>query len=251
MANVTKGNYVLAGVGGLLLIAASFTRALPIAIFVAFAPLFALVDRRSNGFDAVVGAWIAIFLGAAAWHQFQSGTSTGLVLQGVMVALVLAAFHFARRPLGERFGVLSLILFWMAGEYLVLKLIPSKPYFFLADAVYEKTDWLRWSTATGYLGASCWILLANMFFYFTFLRKGFQPRYLVFLLIVILAPILYSYISSSSYLPRLDMILLYMDDSSANGSEYAASGEWIARTAAWTSVLVLLSAVVKRNTKKS
>ncbi len=249
MEKERRRQYLLAAIGGGLLVLTSFTRSFPIAIFGALAPLFALVDRRSYGPPAAAMAWAMCVLGAISWYHIQSGTAFPLLIQTVMVASVLGLYYFARKPLGQRFGVFTLALFWMAGEYLVLKIAPTEQYFFLADTLYEKTNWLDWTSMTGYLGASCWILLSNMFVYFSFLREGLQPKYVLLLLIVILGPIFYSYISSDAYLPRLDMISLYNDADS--GADYATSGEWVARTAAWTSVLVVLSAFVKSKTQKS
>lgn len=190
-----ENRFVLVGVAGVLLIAAFFTRAFPVLIFVALAPLFALAGQN-------------------------------------------------------RFRSLALIFFWLALEYLELKFFPDKHVMFLADAVYEKTEWLRWTNSTGYLGASLWILLANLFLYLGLLQNGLRVPYLVVFLIVILGPIFYSYTLQSDYVARLNMILLYMDDPAPTTGGYNERGEWIPRTAAWISVLILISAIVTNNIRK-
>jgi hypothetical protein len=145
---------------------------------------------------------------------------------------------------------LALVFFWLAFEYLELKFFPDKGVFFLADAVYSKTEWLRWTNSTGYLGASLWILLANYFLYLALLRNGLRVAYLVVFLIVIVGPILYSYTLQSDYVARLNMLLLYMGDPAPTAGDYNERGEWIPRTAAWLSVLILLSTIVKNNIRK-
>ncbi|HZY77981.1 MAG TPA: hypothetical protein VFE50_00565 [Cyclobacteriaceae bacterium] len=183
------------------------------------------------------------------------------ILLAISIVLLIAAFLTKSFPiiifaalaplfaLTGKVNKLSLIFFWLALEYLELKFFADKHVFFLADAVYEKTEWLRWTNWTGYLGASLWILLANYFLYLGLLQNGLRVPYLVVFLIVIVGPILYSYTLQSDYVARLNMLLLYMNGPTSTEG-YNARGEWIPRTAAWISVLILISAVVRNNIRK-
>jgi len=139
----------------------------------------------------------------------------------------------------RRLGKLPLILFWLAIEYLF-----HTP--FLGEIFLSKPEWIRWATFTGYSGVSLWILLANLFLYLGLFQKW---PYTVVFVIVIVGPILYSYTLQSDYVARLTMLLLYMNDPSPTEG-YNARGEWIPRTAAWISVLILASVIVKANIRK-
>jgi hypothetical protein len=132
----------------------------------------------------------------------------------------------------KQLGKLPLILFWLAIEYLMLK-FAGENGFFLADAVSSKPGWLRWTIYTGYTGASLWILVVNLCVYLALFRKW---QYAAILVIVIVGPILYSYSLPPD--PGLRM------------EPHQGNGEWIPRTAAWISVLILLSAFTKEFIRK-
>lgn len=126
----------------------------------------------------------------------------------------------------KRLGKLPLILFWLMIEYLALSVNGDLS---LSNAFAEKNEWVRWTKYTGFSGASLWVLLANLFLYFGLFRKW---PYTVVFVIVIVGPIFYSYTLPSETVTETE------------------NGEWVARTAAWISVLVLLSAVVKELIRK-
>jgi hypothetical protein len=123
------------------------------------------------------------------------------------------------------FSPLALILFWLAIEYVAFLLGYN---FFLGNLLID-TGWTRWSHYTGVGGISLWILISCLFLYLALFRKW---PYTVVFAIVIVGPILYSYTLPSEPVAE------------------PGNGEWVARTAAWVSVLVLLSAVIKVLTRK-
>jgi hypothetical protein len=119
----------------------------------------------------------------------------------------------------RRLGVVPLILFWLAAEYLT--------GYYIGSLLHSST-WTRWSVYTGFGGISLWILTSSFLLYLALFRKW---QYTIPLVIVIVGPILYSYTLQSSA-----------------GTE--VHDEWIGRTAAWISVLVLISFTVKEFTRK-
>ncbi len=251
MAKESKTNpWVLFIISVVLLVVGSFTRAFPVFIFAAFAPLFAIADHanETNFWNKLEVIGVALAIGIFAWFGIDAGQLVPALLLAIVYTLVFGAYTFARNALGARFGKLPLILFWLATEYILLKIVAGKQLFFLADVVYAKPEWLRWTSATGYLGGSLWILTANLCLYHGVFQSGLRWPWLVAFLIVFVGPILYSYIGHSEYVARLDMQRLYTND--GGPPEYRKSGEWISRSAAWISVLILLSALIKENIKK-
>jgi len=235
MAKENKGHkinpYLLLAIATVLLSAAALMRSFPVLVFAGIAPLFAITDHanENNFWNKLELIGVSLMITLLVWYELDFGMTVPVLLEAILITFAFGAYTFSRRSLGARLGKLPLILFWLAIEYVMLKFFADKRVFFLADVVYGKTDWLRWTNSTGYLGASLWIL--------------------VIFLIVILGPILYSYTLQSDYVARLNMLLLYMNDpTTAEG--YNARGEWIPRTAAWISVLILLSAFVKDNIRK-
>ena len=123
----------------------------------------------------------------------------------------------------QRLGIVRFILLWLAIEYVAFL---SGKNFFLG-AILADTEWTRWSQYTGVAGISLWLLISGWFLYLGLFRKW---QYTLVFVIVIVAPILYSYT-----LPTVTI---------------EPENEWVARTAAWISVLILLSTVVKEFTRK-
>ncbi|HMJ69929.1 MAG TPA: hypothetical protein VK508_13585 [Cyclobacteriaceae bacterium] len=255
MAKENKGHkinpYLLLAIATVLLSAAALMRSFPVLVFAGIAPLFAITDHanENNFWNKLELIGVSLMITLLVWYELDFGMTVPVLLEAILITFAFGAYTFSRRSLGARLGKLPLILFWLAIEYVMLKFFADKRVFFLADVVYGKTDWLRWTNSTGYLGASLWILLANFVLYLGLFQKGLRIGFLVIFLIVILGPILYSYTLQSDYVARLNMLLLYMNDpTTAEG--YNARGEWIPRTAAWISVLILLSAFVKDNIRK-
>lgn len=122
----------------------------------------------------------------------------------------------------KRFGKFQWILLWLAIEYLTSIRL---------GWVLSGTDWVRWVQFTGYSGVSLWMLVVALLLYYAVLQDGLKWAYAVAFVIVIVGPILYSY-------------------SLPTGAPAEVENEWVSRTAAWISVLVLLSAVVKELTMK-
>lgn len=119
----------------------------------------------------------------------------------------------------RRFGALPLILFWLAVEYVAG---------FYIGSILGSSEWTRWSIYTGLGGISFWILISCYLLYLALFRKW---QYTIVLVIVIVGPILYSYT---------------LQPDPATGPQ----NEWVGRTAAWISVLILLSSIVKEYTRK-
>jgi len=243
--------YLLFVIATALFSAGLLMRSFPLFVFFGLAPLFAITDHANedNMWNKIELIGVSIVVSLFAWHVFDFTYATSVILLSIGIMLVFAAFTFARSGLGSRLGLLPLILFWLALEYLMLRFAPTKNVFFLADAVVLKTAWLRWNTSMGYLSASLWILMTNWFLYLGTLKNGIRIPYLVIFLIVISGPIIYSYTLQAEPVSRAEMIALYTTNLSSPAS-YAANGEWIPRTAAWVSVLILLSAFVKENIRK-
>ena len=160
--------------------------------------------------------------------------TAGFLLHPVFVFMgIVPLFELADRAKEKSFlrrlGKLPLILLWLAVEYIALWFGEN---FFLGRAFAEKEEWIRWATYTGFSGVSLWILIANLLLYRADFLDG-RPKwiYAAVFVIVIVGPILYSYTLPPK--PAIEV-----------------ENEWIARTAAWISVLILLSAFVKQFIRK-
>jgi hypothetical protein len=164
--------------------------------------------------------------------------------------LPFIGYTFTRKSLGASVSIITLVLFWLALEYLLLKWSPF-PILYLADLLALKPTWTSWNASTGYLGSSLWILACNTFLYLAILtEKKVNWIYVALFVISLVGPIAYTYTIDSTGITKYDMIQLYASDNETTSSGYGLRGEFITRTSAWISLLILLFTLVKRKTTR-
>ena len=227
----------------------------PVLIFVGVAPLLAVarpaIRPGSSVFEKLELVLVALAVGWVVNAVARDTPIVSALVLAIVFTMAFVAHAWVRRVLGARTGILILIFFWLALEYLMVKFIPSQG-FFLADALRTKEDWLRWNIHTGYLGASLWVLLVNGCVYLALLqeKKGIQWVWLVAAILLAAGPVGYSQGLDNSPISREAMINLYQNNPTATDVIYLARGEWIVRTATWLSALILLFTFVRQQTRK-
>jgi hypothetical protein len=225
----------------------------PIFIFFAIAPLFAITDRVENtdvAWEKMEWALLALVTCYLAARAFDFSHTVSSLVLAILFTLTLIGQVWVRKTLGPRVGKITILFFWLATEYLLLK-VTQENTVFLADALRLEPQWMRWNIHTGFLGASCWILLTNLLVYQSFLSKNpFQWYWIVLMVICLTGPLAYSYTLETPPISRDDMMNLYSGKSRIEDVTYLAQGELVVRTAAWLSILILLSTFVRNQTTK-
>jgi hypothetical protein len=244
--------YLLCSLGAALLGAAFLMRPFPVLVFAGLASAIALADHAEGDFfwNKLELVLIIFLAGFYCGHGLAGGKVVPSLLQAISATLAVAAFSFARQSLGPQLGKIPLLLFLLALEYVLLKTGFGEEVVFLADSLRFKPEWTRWTSETGYLGISLWILVANHLFYLGAFRQGLSIPWLLAFLTVVLGPIIYSYSLSTPGVDRQAMLLVYGGNTAVGVDSYVLRGEWIPRTAAWVSALILLFAFVKHYIKR-
>ena len=225
----------------------------PIFIFFAFAPLFALTDRVDQ--NAVVWEkmeWILLALTVSflAARVFDFSVIVSSMLYAILFILPFMGYTWSRHVLGNRVGKITIVLLWLTIEYLLLK-VHAEDSVFLADALRIQTGWIRWNIYTGYLGVTFWILLTNLSVYQALLSKNpFQWYWIILAVIMLCGPAISSYFIDASPITRSDMVNLYSKKLIVKDVTYLAQGEFVVRTAAWLSTLILIFTFIKSQTTK-
>ncbi len=162
------------------------------------------------------------------------------------------AYAFAYQNLGSWAGKFIIIFFWLALEYCFLKIPLNNNVVYLADALLLQPGWYNWTTYTGYLGTSLWILITNLLFYQAIFKKsGFNVYYFAAALLLVIVPIIYSMQVSYKGITHQQMAELYSFNVNGSYSEkYSKHGELVARTAAWVSLLIILLSFAKNYIRK-
>jgi apolipoprotein N-acyltransferase len=229
-------------------------KSFPVFLFAGFAPLIAITDhvkKEDLFWDSFEWILIALTLSFFAAHFFDFSFFVNALIQAIVFTVGFVCFSYARQNLGDRLGKLPIIFFWLALEYVFLKIHWPSDSLFLADAFALKTSWLQWTIHTGYLGASFWILLCNLILYYSvFKNRKINWLALTIFFVCLTGPIILSFVKGGALITREDMFALYYQENPQVPLVYMARGEFIPRTAAWISVLILLFAVVKNKTKK-
>jgi len=246
--------FILFLIATFLLTAGWLMKSFPLLIFVGFAPLFALTDQIKKEevfWESFEWILLALCISFFAAHFFSLHLLPTVFIQGISFTLCFIAYKFAKQSLGDRLGKLPILFFWLGLEYIFLKLHWPANSLFLGDALILQMDWQHWNGYTGYLGASFWILLVNLVLYYSYFKTGKMnwPLFILFL-ITLSVPIVYSYIVDEKVISREMMTSFYYKNEIPSLHTYEKRGEFIPRTAAWISILILLFALVKNKTKK-
>jgi len=235
-----------------LLSAAFLMKLLPVFAFVALAPLFRLSDgdgKNTNSWENTELILFALAIGFFSAVFFDVSQVFRLSLLAITFTLPFLAFALVRGTLGPLTGHFLVILFWLAIEYALVKVGLGRKVIFLADLLRLKDSWVAWNGHTGYLGASLWLLMVNWMTYKTFLQGRINWIFLLPAIALLVIPWWYGGAHPVEAIPRDQMITLY-DGGKELPAVYVERGEWVVRTAAWVSVLVILFSLVRSRTKK-
>ncbi len=239
--------------GALLLCGGWLLAPFPVLIFMGISPLLGISEpgEKVDGsiFEKMELVLLALSVPLLIYSWVYGTSIVSALVMGILLTLVFVAHAWTRRVLGIRSGKITLVLFWLAAEYGVLKLAPTKGVF-LADSLVQQEAWLRWNIHTGYLGGSAWVLLVNWLWYLALLGNGVRWSWITAAIVVTISPIIYGYTLNVSPITREVMVNLYENKASEADVTYLARGELVVRTAAWLSVLILLLAFVRQQTRK-
>lgn len=254
MAKKTKiSSFLLFTVAGALMVAGWLMAPFPILIFIALSPLLALADQK----EIKAPVWgkmeyilLAIGVSFLAFSISNDRSVVASLVSSIAIAIAFVAHAWVSQTLGVRTGKITILIFWLAIEYLFLKFNPET-CIFLADTLRLQSAWTRWNIHTGFLGGTLWILLVNWSVYKSFLTgDGFRWFWLLSALILLLGPIIYSYQLDNASITHQEMVNAYSSVPIKEDVNYLANGEFIVRTAAWLSTLILLFTFAKSQTTK-
>ena len=250
-----KNVLVLFATATLLLSAGGLMKSFPVLIFIGIAPLFAISDIAKdkdspwNHLELIL-VTLAIFLFCT--RIFDTTQLILVLAQAILLTLAFAGYAFSYQNLGSRLGKFTIIFFWLALEYLMLKLPWRSDFYFLADALELQASWWKWNANLGYMVISAWVLIVNLIFYLGFFKSSSINWYLISLaFLLVTGPIMYSvYYFEAPGINREQMIALYSNVSTTLSENYTKRAELISRSATWVSVLIILLALVKNKIKK-
>jgi apolipoprotein N-acyltransferase len=125
-------------------------------------------ERKMNRTGSMI--WYAlltfgVFVLLTTWWIYWAtpiGPVASVIVNGGYMTLTFLVFHHTRRRLGDRLGYASLVVFWLAFEFLYIRAQVNFPWILLGNGFANDVLLIQWYEWTGVLGGSLWVLVLNI-----------------------------------------------------------------------------------------
>ena len=174
--------------------------------FVAFIPLLILQQyfHESDHPKSLLHFWGYSYLSLLVfnllttwwiWNAAGPGSIPAFTLNTLLMTIPWVLFFTTRKKLGEFYGYLSLIAFWLSFEYIHLQWELTWPWLTLGNVFAKFPQVYQWYEYTGHLGGSVWVLAINILLFQAIIKTklgGFSIKHFTTSLAIIIVPILVS-----------------------------------------------------------
>ena len=155
-------------------------------VFIGFVPLLLVLDnifeddQKRKGvrhFSIVYFSLIIWNVGTIWWVYYSSdwGAVAAFVFNSLFMTIVFYLSYLTRKRWGFVIGNISLVVYWIAFEYLHLSWELSWPWLTLGFGITSFPSWMQWYEYTGVLGGSIWILTVNILV-FNFIKSAIKIK---------------------------------------------------------------------------
>jgi len=140
-------------------------------IFLAWIPLFFLIDASIGKWKFILLIYLSLFIWNATttwwiWNASAPGAMMAIIVNSALMLLPWLSFRAFRNKNGRVMGYISFICFWLFFEYMHLKDWGlSWPWLTLGNIFASCPEWVQWYEYTGTSGGTLWILVINIFIY--------------------------------------------------------------------------------------
>jgi apolipoprotein N-acyltransferase len=173
--------FLLSVASGLLLAAAWPPMPTTLLIFIAFVPLFYLLEQGPSRFAFVAWSFLSMLIWNSIttwwiWNSTDVGAIGAIIANSAFMSLPWLAFYNVHKRLGAKFSYWAFLACWMTFEYIHLNWELSWPWLTLGNVFANTTNWIQWYEFTGTSGGSLWVLLANILFFRKFIQLPHASR---------------------------------------------------------------------------
>jgi apolipoprotein N-acyltransferase len=192
-------------------------------LFFAFVPL--LIAEEKTGKQKIASENYAFFwpsfLTFLTWNLLSTWWIAHVSLSGMLLvtflnSLLMASVWWSRHLVGRKFGhassSFSLIVFWIAFEYLHHNWTLPWPWLSLGNGFANSVELIQWYEYTGILGGTFWILITNLLLYSAVRSyREASPfsktvKQSVFAILSVILPVLGSLVLYKSYAEKGDSL---------------------------------------------
>lgn len=241
-----------------LLVLVKFVNIFPVWVFFGLVPLFVLFHNQQKEasvkpllFLKIFSVFLVVFL---IWNcsYFNSTAISWLfpVIYSVAITFSFIIYSFTNKYAKNRLGFFTILIYWLAIEFLMYYAHPQFSRFMLATAFNEHPEYVSWNVHTGFMGVSLWILLANITLFYALFKdqamsKGkINPVALIITITIIALPALFN--NDTTAILHLDLL----NEGTNASKQISGNGEYIGKTAVWVSILLILYSFVKKEVNK-
>ncbi len=206
--------YLLSTLSGLLLAYAWFPKGLAPLLFFGFVPLLILEHiiftqpGKHNSFTPFGCSFVTFIIWnviTTYWIKNASfgGAIMAIVSNTVLMTIVFTVSHKVKKRVGEKWGNLIFICFWMTFEFMHLCWDLSWPWLTLGNGFADNNNWIQWYEYTGVFGGSLWILVVNCLIASLFIPNSSSTintkRIIISIISIIILPIFISFLVKLKY----------------------------------------------------
>lgn len=142
-------------------------------IFIAWVPLLWVEDRVRSWKQLFALTYLTMLFWNISttwwvWNASLPGALGAFFANSLIMCVPWILFYFTKKNLGTWIGYGSLILYWIAFEYLHHNWELSWPWLTLGNAFATHPEWVQWYQYSGTTGGTLWILLSNILAYALF-----------------------------------------------------------------------------------
>ena len=217
--------YIFLSLISALLLSISWpTYGIPFFIFFAFVPLL-LMEQEISKFSKIYKKGWAVFgltyLAFFIWNVVTTGwlyhaknpdgnnsllaVAIPVIVNSLLMSLVFQLYYWYKKVRGTYFGLVFFVAIWLSFERFHLNWEFTWPWLNLGNAFSEYPQLIQWYDTIGATGGSFWILLINVFAFYTLriwqagrIRKDLVKNISILVAIIVL-PLLISIYKYNSY----------------------------------------------------
>ena len=217
-------NIFLAAISALLFSVSWPTYGIPFFIFFAFVPLL-LMEQEISKFSKInKKGWVVFgltYLAFFIWNVVTTGwlyhaknpdgnnsllaVAIPVIVNSLLMSLVFQLYYWYKKVRGTYFGLVFFVAIWLSFERFHLNWEFTWPWLNLGNAFSEYPQLIQWYDTIGATGGSFWILLINVFAFYTLriwqagrIRKDLVKNISILVAIIVL-PLLISIYKYNSY----------------------------------------------------
>jgi len=203
---LAKTRFLLLSILSAFLFSAGWFAPTTILLFFAWVPLFIIEDNLSNSENTkrkklkLIGlVYLTFFIWNICvtwWVSYASfgGACFAFVGNSIFMCTTFMVWYNLKQRINKSWTIWLLIPIWLGYEYGHTLWDLTWSWLILGNAFAFNHNWIQWYEFTGTSGGSLWVLAVNILFFQIIKNKTFSFKQVIKPIVVIIIPILFSYL---------------------------------------------------------